>query len=90
MENVKTEETEKLLKNLFGKLKKDSNSLFYLVEKISWNLLNKVRKSVNEKDKVFYKIYNEIESCALFSMKKTKKCFFARRLLSKKMVLIDR
>ena len=90
MENVKTEETGKLLKNLFGKLMKDSNSLFYLVEKISRNLLNKARKSVYEKDKVFYKIYNEIENRGLFLMKKTKQCFFARRLLSKKMTLIDR
>ena len=56
---MKTEETKK---NLFGKLTKDSNSLFYLVEKINRNLLNKVRKSVYEKDKLFYKLYNEIEN----------------------------
>ena len=37
---MKTEETKKQL-NLFGKLTKDSNSLFYSVEKISRNLLNK-------------------------------------------------
>ena len=59
MENMKTEETKK---NLFGKLTKDSNSLFYLVEKINRNLLNKVRKSVYEKDKLFYKLDNEIEN----------------------------
>ena len=59
---MKTEETKKQLKNLFGKLTKDSNSLFYSVEKINRNLLNKVRKSVCEKDKVFYKLYNEIEN----------------------------
>ena len=59
MENMKTEETKK---NLFGKLTKDSNSLFYLVEKINRNLLNKVRKSVYEKNKLFYKLYNEIEN----------------------------
>ena len=56
---MKTEETKK---NLFGKLTKDSNSLFYLVEKINTNLLNKVRKSVYEKQKLFYKLYNEIEN----------------------------
>ena len=50
MENMKTEETKKQLKNLFGKLTKDSNSLFYSVEKINRNLLNKARKSVYEKD----------------------------------------
>ena len=62
MENMKTEETRKQLKNLFGKLTKDSNSLFYLVEKINRNLLNKAQKSVYEKDKVFYKLYNKIEN----------------------------
>ena len=56
---MKTEETKK---NLFGKLTKDSNSLFYFVEKINRNLLNKVRKSVYEKDKLFYKLDNEIEN----------------------------
>ena len=50
---MKTEETNKQLKNLFGKLMKDSNSLFYSVEKINRNLLNKARKSVYEKYKVF-------------------------------------
>ena len=59
---MKTEETRKQLKNLFGKLTKDSNSLFYLVEKINRNLLNKAQKSVYEKDKVFYKLYNKIEN----------------------------
>ena len=58
---MKTEETKKQL-NLFGKLTKDSNSLFYSVEKINRNLLNKARKSVYEKDNVFYKLYNEIEN----------------------------
>ena len=62
MENMKTEETKKQLKNLFGKLTKDSNSLFYSVEKINRNLLNKARKSVYEKDNVFCKLYNEIEN----------------------------
>ena len=62
MENMKTEETKKQLKNLFGKLMKDSSSLFYLVEKINRNLLNKAWKSVYEKGKVFYKLYNEIEN----------------------------
>ena len=59
---MKTEKTKKQLKNLFGKLTKDSNSLFYSVEKISRNLLNKAWKSVYEKEKVFYKLYNETEN----------------------------
>ena len=75
MENMKTEETKKQLKNLFGKLTKDSNSLFYLVEKINRNLLNKARKSVYEKDRVLYKLYNEIENRDTIFDKKMKKSF---------------
>ena len=63
MENMKTKESKKQLKNLSGKLTKDSNNLFYLVEKINRNLINKAWKSVYEKGKVFYKFYNEIENC---------------------------
>ena len=33
-----------------------------MIEKINRNLLNQARKSVYEKDKVFYKLYNEIEN----------------------------
>ena len=33
-----------------------------MVEKINRNLLNKARKSVYEKDKVFYKLYSEIKN----------------------------
>ena len=62
MENTKVDEIKKQLKNLFGKLTRDSNSLFYSAEKINRNLLNKARKSVYEKDKVFYKLYNEVEN----------------------------
>ena len=47
----------KQIKNLFKKLIKDKNSIFYLVGKINRTLLNKSRKSASEKDKVFYKIY---------------------------------
>ena len=59
---MKTEETKEQLKNIFGKLTKDSNSFFYLVEKINRNLPNKARKSVYEKGRVFYKLYNEIKN----------------------------
>ena len=61
MENMKTEETKKQLKNVFGKSTKDSNILFYSVEKINRSLLNKAPKSVYEKDS-FSKLYNEIEN----------------------------
>ena len=43
----------KQIKNLFKKLIKEKNSVFYLADKINRTLLNKSRMSSNEKDKVF-------------------------------------
>ena len=84
MENMKTEETKKQLKNLFGKLAKDSNSLFYSVEKINRNLLNKARKSVYEKDNVFYKLYNEIENRDTIFDEEDKKIPFCTSFIEQK------
>ena len=52
---------KKQLKNLFKKLIKDQNSVFYLTDKINSTLLNKGRRSSYEKDKVFYKLFNTVE-----------------------------
>ena len=52
---------EKQLKNLFKKLINDQNSVFYSADKINTTLLNKGRKSLYEKDKVFYKLFNTVE-----------------------------
>ena len=43
----------KQVKNLFKKLIKEKNSVFYSADKINRTLLNKSRTSSNEKDKVF-------------------------------------
>ena len=51
----------KQIKNLFKKLIKDKNSIFYSANKINRTLLNKSRTSSYEKDKVFYKIYFRLE-----------------------------
>ena len=51
----------KQLKNLFKKLINDENSVFYSADRTNKTLLNKGRKSFNEKDKVFYKLYNVVE-----------------------------
>ena len=52
---------KKQLKNLFKKLIKDQNSVFYSTDKSNSTLLNKGRSSSYEKDKVFYKLFNTIE-----------------------------
>ena len=52
---------EKQAKNLFKKLTKDENSVFFSSERINKNLLNKGRKSNYEKDKVFYALFKKIE-----------------------------
>ena len=55
--------TDKLkqTKNLFKKLIKDEKSVFYAVDRISGLLLGLAKKSLYEKDKVFYKYYLELE-----------------------------
>ena len=51
----------KQIKNLFKKLIKDRNSVFYSADKINRTLLNKSRTLSYKKDKVFYKIYIRLE-----------------------------
>ena len=51
----------KQIKNLFKKLLKDKDSVFYSADKINRTLLSKSRTSSYEKDKVFYKIYIRLE-----------------------------
>ena len=49
------------IQNLFKNLQKDPKSIFYAVEKLSRTILNKVRKSTYDKDKVFINLYNHLE-----------------------------
>ena len=51
----------KQIKNLFKRLIKDKNSVFYSVDKINRTLLNKSRTSSQENNKVFYKNYIRLE-----------------------------
>ena len=51
----------KQIKNLFKRLIKDKNSVFYSVDIINRTLLNKSRTSSQENDKVFYKNYIRLE-----------------------------
>ena len=52
---------EKQIKNLFKKLIKDQKSVFFSVDKINKTLLNKGRKSIYEKDIVFYNLYKKLD-----------------------------
>ena len=55
----------KKIKNLCNALISDQNSIFYATTRISRNLINTARKSLNPKDKVFlnvYKNFNEKET----------------------------
>ena len=51
----------KQTKKWFKKLIKDEKSIFYAMDRITRTLLNKARKSLHEKDKVFYKYYLNLE-----------------------------
>ena len=52
---------EKQIKNLFKKLVNDQKSVFFSADKINRTLLNKGRKSIYEKDKVFYNLLKKID-----------------------------
>ena len=53
---------KKQLKNLYRKLVNNENSVLYAIDRINARLLNKVRKSSYEKDKVFYKLFKKLEN----------------------------
>ena len=40
---------------------KDEKSMFYTTDRITRTLLNKARKSLQEKDKIFYKYYLDLD-----------------------------
>ena len=51
----------KQTKNLFKKLIKDEKSMFYATDRITRTFLNKARKSLYKKDKVFYEYYLDLD-----------------------------
>ena len=51
----------KQAKNLFKKLITDSKSVFYAAGRINKTLLNKAKKSYYSKDRVFVKLYKELD-----------------------------
>ena len=82
---MKTEETKKTTKKPIWKINKRFKQLiFKQVEKISRNLLNKAQKSVYEKDKVFYKLYNEIENRGTIFDKEDEKIPFRTPFIEQK------
>ena len=54
-------EKVKQIKKLFKKLIWDVKSVFYKADRITKTLLNKGRKLLSKKDKVFYKFYLELK-----------------------------
>ena len=54
------------IQNLFRNLQKDPRSIFYSVGNLSKSILNKVNKSIYEKDKVFVNLYNQLEDKNLY------------------------
>ena len=53
---------KKQLKNLYRKLVNNENSVLYAIDRLHERVLNKVRKSSYEKDKVFYKLFKKLEN----------------------------
>ena len=80
----------KQTKNLFKKLIKDEESVFYTVERISRSLLRKAKKTLYGEDTVFYKYYLDLEyKNVLYESKDPKKSIpFTVRLLGRERTLI--
>ena len=49
-------------RNLFKKLIRDDKSVLYAVNRINKTLLSMAKKSLYEKDKIFYKYHFELEN----------------------------
>ena len=47
------------IQNLFKNLQKDLKSIFYAVENLSRTILNKAKKSIYDKDKIFANLCNQ-------------------------------
>ena len=67
---------EKQIKNLFKKLVNDQKSVFFSADKINQTLLNKGRKSIYEKDKVFYNLLKKIDDKDIIYEKEEKRIPF--------------
>ena len=53
---------EQKAKNLYRALINDQKSIFYVTDSVTKGLIKKARTSLYPKDKVFVKIYNEIDN----------------------------
>ena len=53
---------KKQLRNLYRKLVDKEDSVLYAIDRLNERVLNKVRKSSYEKDKVFYKLFKKLEN----------------------------
>ena len=58
MKKLKLKQSKIFLKNLIT----DEKSVFQAADRTNKTLLNKVRKSFYEKDKIFYKFYLELKN----------------------------
>ena len=79
---------EKQVRNLFKKLINDQNSVFFSSDKINKNLLNKGRKSLYEKDKVFYNLFKKIENKDVIYDKNENRVPFYTPFIPQKKILI--
>ena len=53
---------EQKVKNLFNELINDQKSIFYACNRVMKGLVKKARTSLYPKDKVFVKIFNELDN----------------------------
>ena len=78
---------EKRVQNLFESLQKDPESVLYANQSVTKQLLKKLSKSFYEKDKVFKKLYENLEDKNFD--KKDYKVPLSTPFMKRKLTLID-
>ena len=74
-------------KNIFKNLITDRKRIFYAVDKINKKLLNKARKSVYPKGKVFVELYKDLDDKDIYTdEEKILNCLFIPLLLNEEKI----
>ena len=84
------EKTPKHVKNIYEQLTNDAKSIFFASDKINKSLLNKAKKSVFEKDHVFYIYYKNLENENVLHEDRKHQVPFYTPFVEQKMDVVDR
>ena len=90
LKQKRMEKTPKHVKNIYKQLTNDAKSIFFASDKINKSLLNKAKKSVYEKDHVFYIYYKNLENENVLHEDRKHQVPFYTPFVEQKMDVVDR